>query len=231
MEPLSVRDSYKHAWIADSAEIGAGSVIHPFAFIGDGVRIGRDVEVFPGTVIGKPPNGARATSRQPVFDRIVHIGDQCAIGPNAVIFYDVTIGPRTLIGDGASIREKCIIGEDCIISRYVTMNYNCHIGNRTKVMDLTHLTGNMTIGDDVFISVHVSTTNDNSMGGDGYDEERVVGPRVSDGARVGAGAILLPGVEIGRGATVAAGAIVTRDVVPGATVMGVPAREVRGPGD
>ena len=49
--------------------------------------------------------------------------------------------------------------------------------------------------------------------------EVVVGER----AMVGAGAVVLPGVEIGAGAQVAANSLVTEDVPPGATVAGVPA--------
>jgi acetyltransferase-like isoleucine patch superfamily enzyme len=45
--------------------------------------------------------------------------------------------------------------------------------------------------------------------------------------RIGAGAVLTPGVEIGEEAFVAAGAVVTADVPPRAVVMGVPARVVR----
>ena len=41
---------------------------------------------------------------------------------------------------------------------------------------------------------------------------------------IGAGAIILPGVRIGAGAMIAAGAVVTRDVLPGGLVKGMPAK-------
>jgi sugar O-acyltransferase (sialic acid O-acetyltransferase NeuD family) len=47
---------------------------------------------------------------------------------------------------------------------------------------------------------------------------------VGDGALVGIGATVLPGVRIGEWSTVGAGAVVTADVPPHATVIGVPAR-------
>jgi acetyltransferase-like isoleucine patch superfamily enzyme len=49
--------------------------------------------------------------------------------------------------------------------------------------------------------------------------------------RIGGGAVLVPGVEVGEEAYVAAGSVVTRDVPPRAVVMGVPARAVRDVGD
>jgi acetyltransferase-like isoleucine patch superfamily enzyme len=55
------------------------------------------------------------------------------------------------------------------------------------------------------------------------EEYRVGDVVVGDRAMIGAGAIVLPGVEIGEGAQVAANSLVTRDVEPGATVAGVPA--------
>jgi UDP-2-acetamido-3-amino-2,3-dideoxy-glucuronate N-acetyltransferase len=70
------------------------------------------------------------------------------------------------------------------------------------------------------------TTNDNLMGlRRGKKELR--GPRIRRGARVGGGAVLLPGVEIGEQAVVGAGAVVTKDVPARQVVVGNPARYLR----
>lgn len=50
--------------------------------------------------------------------------------------------------------------------------------------------------------------------------------RIGNDVVIGAGAQILPGVSVGDGATVGAGAVVTKDVPPGATVMGVPAKTI-----
>ncbi|WP_049987775.1 acyltransferase [Halobellus rufus] len=60
------------------------------------------------------------------------------------------------------------------------------------------------------------------------DEYRTGEVVVGDGAMIGAKAVVLPGVTIGEGAQVAANSLVTRDVPPGATVAGVPARPMGG---
>ncbi len=210
------------AVVRNGVKIGSNVIIHPFVVIESGVVIGDNVEIFPGTYIGKVPKGA-ALARKPEFIPRVVIDANCSIGPNAVIYYDVEIGANTLIGDGASVREKCRIGSNCILSRYVTVNYASKIGNNTKIMDSTHITGNCTVGNDVFISLLVSSTNDNKIGKLGYEEGRIIGPNIEDGAAIGAGAMLMPAVTIHRNAIVGAGSVVTKDVPAGAVVMGSPA--------
>lgn len=211
--------------IIGKSSIECNSIIHSHVVIGDGVAIGPRVEVFPGAFIGKEPKGAGALARTPVFERAITIGAECSIGPNSVIYYDVTIGNNTLIGDAASIREKCRVGDKCIISRCVTVNYATTIGTGTKIMDNSHITGNAVIGSNVFISTMVGTTNDNLVR-KGYSDH-VIGPVIEDEVVVGVGASLLPAIRIERGATVAAGSVVTKDVPSRVLVAGVPARFVR----
>ncbi|HEY7182845.1 MAG TPA: DapH/DapD/GlmU-related protein [Blastocatellia bacterium] len=214
----------EYAIVRRGAVIGNNVIIHPFVIIEEGVRIGDDVEIFPSAYIGKPPRGVGAMTRPMNFAAKIDVGDGCVIGPNAVIYYDVEIGPQTLISDGASIREQSKIGSRCIIGRYVTVNYATLIGNNVKVQDHTWLAGNMRIGDRVFISGGVTTANDNLMGASGYVEEDIIGPTIGNGVRVGAGAIILPKVRVEDGALIGAGAVVTKDVPAGRTAKGIPAR-------
>jgi UDP-2-acetamido-3-amino-2,3-dideoxy-glucuronate N-acetyltransferase len=89
-----------------------------------------------------------------------------------------------------------------------------------------YLTAFTVIEDDVFVGPGALTTNDDTMARHG-PQTSTVGATLRRACRVGGGALLTPGVEIGEEAFVAAGAVVTRDVPARAVVMGVPARVVR----
>ena len=209
------------------AKIGDKVIIHPNVIVESGCEISTGTEIFPGSHIGKRPRGAGATAREIRYQEKVEVGENCSIGPNAVIFYDVEIGKNNLIADGASIREKSKIGDFCIIGRYVTLNYNVKVGNNSRIMDLTHITGNCIIGNNVFVSIHVSTVNDNIVIKREYEEERIVGPTFQDNCTVGAGAIILPGIIISENAMVGAGSVVTKSVEENTVVMGIPAKFIR----
>lgn len=213
------------AVIEEGATIGVNCRIHSHTVISSGVVLGDGVEVFPGAFIGKEPKGAGVLARQPIFDKIVNIGDNCSIGPNSVIYYDVSIGNNCLIGDGASIREKTKIDEKCIIGRSVCIGYACSIGYSTRIMDGSQIVGNCKIGNHVFISILVGTSNDNSFGSSGYND-KMQGPEIKDYVTIGVGATLLPNIIIGENAIVGAGSVVTKSVVKNSKVIGVPARMV-----
>jgi acetyltransferase-like isoleucine patch superfamily enzyme len=107
--------------------------------------------------------------------------------------------------------------------------YGCRIGSFSRIQDQVHLVGDMLVEEHVFIGMGAITTNDNDVYlarfGIGTTSQRA--PTIRRYALIGAGATVLPNLEIGEGAFVAAGAVVTHDVPAWTVVSGVPARMVR----
>ena len=215
------------AVLGENVVVEDGVIIHDFVVIYPNVLIGRNTEIFEGCVIGKPPSKVKSTARatKSSLGNVV-IGADSILCPHVVLYAEVKIGQRVILGDNCSIREQCKIGDDCIIARNVSVNYNTVIGDRVKIMDNTHITGDMVIEDDVFISVLVSTTNDNSMGAKGW-HDGIKGPVIRRFATIGAGSNLLPNVEVGVNAIVGAGALVTKSIPDYKVAMGIPAKVVR----
>ncbi len=198
------------------------SDIHPTAVIYPDVKLGENVTIMPFAVVGRPPKGTPAMRIQPEAHGGTVIGDDVVIGCHAVIYSGSFIGDDVLIGDGVTIREDCTIDDDVIIGNNSTLQQSVVIGKRSRIVDLSHITAWVNIGKDVFWSVGVLSMNDNAMGPGG----ELNPPVVRSGAKIGGGAMLLPGVEVGHGAVVGSGAVVTRDVAMGDKVMGIPARHV-----
>jgi acetyltransferase-like isoleucine patch superfamily enzyme len=126
----------------------------------------------------------------------------------------------------------CRVGDDTKIGSFVEIQKNAHVGSRCKISSHTFICEGVTIEDEVFVGHGVMFINDphpraTSEGQLQTEADWVVVPtRVCRGASIGSGATILCGITIGEKAMVGAGAVVTRDVAPGETVVGVPARVV-----
>jgi acetyltransferase-like isoleucine patch superfamily enzyme len=155
------------------------------------------------------------------------LGEGCSVGSHTVLMSGTVIGPRTVIGDGAGIRERCRVGADVVVGRSVTIENDTTVGDRTKIQSGAYVTAYVVIEDDCFIGPMAVTTNDNYMGRTQERFKHLKGATIRRGARVGGGAHILPGIEIGEEGFVATGSVVTRDVPPRTVVMGVPARPVK----
>jgi acetyltransferase-like isoleucine patch superfamily enzyme len=134
-----------------------------------------------------------------------------AIGDGTRIWAFVNILAGARIGRDCNICDRCFIENDVVLGDHVTVK--CGVS----------LYDALTLEDGVFVGPGVTFSNDPRPRSGRHPAEH---PRtvVREGASLGAGAILLPGVAIGRFAMVGAGALVTRDVEDFALVYGSPAR-------
>ena len=197
---------------------GAHVVVHDDVVIGDGVRV-QDGAVLGKSAVLSPRSTAGGSTSSPLV-----IGEGAAICAHAILFTASEVGAGSIIGDQAIIRERVRIGEGTVIGRASCVDNDVVVGSRVRVQSNVYLTAYSTVEDDVFVGPCAMTTNDQTMARPGED---LRGATLRRACRVGGGAILLPGVEIGEEAFVAAGALVTRDVPARALVMGMPARFVR----
>lgn len=114
----------------------------------------------------------------------------------ALILDNVQIGEAAIISPFATIGSNARIGRGLLADLYSCINHDCLVGDFVTLAPFANCNGNVVIEDHAYI---------------------------------GAGAVIKQGqpgkpLIIGRGAIIGMGAVVTRDVPPGVTVVGNPAR-------
>jgi UDP-2-acetamido-3-amino-2,3-dideoxy-glucuronate N-acetyltransferase len=144
---------------------------------------------------------------------------------------DVLLGPGVTIFHPTLVNlYGCRIGDDTKVGTFVEIQKNAVVGRRCKISSHTFICEGVTIEDDVFVGHGVMFINDPRprATADGRLQTeadwQVIPTLVRRGASIGSGATILCGITIGENAMIGAGAVVTRDVAPGDTVVGVPAR-------
>lgn len=185
------------------------------AYIDAAVEIGQDARIEPWTVLAG--------------DTV--IGQDAVIGPNATV-RSSRIGPRTAVW--ASVIEESEVAEDVQIGPYSHLRPGCRIGPRCRIGNYAEIKntaigagtqqhhfsylGDAEVGERVNIGAGAITAN--------FDGERKNATIIGDGAFIGVDTMLRAPITIGPGARTGAGAVVTRDVAPGKTVVGMPARPI-----
>ena len=201
--------------------------IHPTAIVYPGTRLGEGVKVLENAVVGKQPSlSPRSTAKREDLPP-AEIGDGTIVSTGAVVFAGSKVGARVILGDQSCVRERVVVGDDVVIGRGTLVENDTTIGSMTKVQAEAYITAYSTLEEHVFIAPCVVTTNDNFMGRTERRHELIKGPTIRRGARIGGGAVLLPGVEIGEEAFVGAGSVVTKNVQARMVVVGNPARVMR----
>jgi acetyltransferase-like isoleucine patch superfamily enzyme len=195
-----------------------------------------------------------AVSPLALIKRGVKLPDTCSVGHYSIIESGdigeyVTIGPYTHVMEGSIIGDSChlegcfiegaeigtgsrvyrnahlmkgaVLGKNCLIGAQCFIADGVQIGNGVRMMLNVGIGRLITIGDNVRIGPNVVFSNANP-------EDKILHPAmIGEGAFIGTNVVTTPGVSIGSWAEIGAGAVVTRDVPPGAVMVGNPAKVIR----
>ncbi len=209
----------RRAVIGENVELGEGVYIGPFTVVEDGVRIGKNSVIQAHCYLGKG----------------VVIGEDCFLHPRVTVEKGVRIGNRVIIQSGAVIGSEgfgyyqengkshriphlgsVVIEDDVEIGAGTTIDrgtlQDTVIGEGTKIDNLVQIAHNVVIGKNCLLVAQV-----------GISGSVKIGDNVILAGQVG----VCDHVRIGDGVKVLARSVVTKDIPPGKTVSGFPARDHR----
>lgn len=152
----------------------------------------------------------------------IRMGAKCKVHDSASL--DATRGPGIDIGDQVTLNRYAYLQAD---------RGGIRLGDRVEINNYTIVngTGGVVVGDDSLIGPGVRLVSYQhcfAAGSTVRSQPTDAKPiHIGSDVWIGANAVVLAGVTVGDGSVIAAGAVVTRDVVPGTVVAGVPARVIK----
>jgi acetyltransferase-like isoleucine patch superfamily enzyme len=186
----------------------------------DNVELGADSVVEDYCIVGAPPRGAREGELPTT------IGDGAVIRSHTVIYAGNIIGRNFQTGNKVNIRESNRIGDNVSVGTLSVIEHHVVIGDNVRIHTQAFIPEFSVLEEGCWIGPNVVLTNAKYPRSPEV-KDRLAGPVIRRGAKIGANATILPGVVIGEDSLVGAGAVVVRDVPPGTVVAGNPARILR----
>jgi acetyltransferase-like isoleucine patch superfamily enzyme len=183
------------------------------------VKLGKNCKIDDAAIVGYMPS-------RKINDLTLEIGDNAVIRAGSIIYLGSKIGENFETGHNVIIREENIIGNNVKIWSNTVVDYACKIGNNVKIHCNCYIAQLTIIEDDVFIAPGVMIANEKYPTGV-FSLERIKGPIIKKGAKIGINATILPGITIGENSLIGAGSVVTKDIPSNSVAYGVPARIIK----
>jgi acetyltransferase-like isoleucine patch superfamily enzyme len=193
--------------------------IAPMSVVSADVEFGPDCRVEELCIVGRH-TGATGGSTRTV------IGAGSILRSHTVLYAGSVIGERFQTGHHALVRECNTIGDNVSIGSLSVVEHHVTIGTGVRIHSQCFIPEYSVLEDGAWIGPRVTLTN--APFPRCPEVSRCTrGVHIGRDARIGANVTILPGVRIGERALIGAGAVVTKDVAPGAVVVGTAARPVK----
>lgn len=195
-------------------------MIHPSAILYPNIHLGHNTAIGAFAIIGEP------ALRRKSGECETKIGDDSTIRSHTVIYAGNTIGHNFQTGHGVLIREENKIGDNVSIGSHSVIEHHVTIGQGVRIHSQAFVPEYTMLEDNCWLGPNVVLTNARYPLSQGV-KERLQGPIIQSGAKIGANVTILSGVIIGENALIGAGAVVVKNVPNGKVVSGNPAKIIR----
>lgn len=195
------------------------SEVHPSCIIYPEVYFPADARVDAFVILGEGLPEQR-------FGTSFRIGKNAHVRSHSVIYFGNQIGDNFQTGHGVLVREFNRIGNSVSIGSHSIVEHHVEIQDGVRIHSNAFIPEYSVLEALCWIGPCVVVTNARYPQSP-RAKENLQGVHIERQARIGAGAVLLPGVRIGAGALVGAGAVVTHHIPPGAVVVGNPAQQIK----
>ncbi len=214
---LAHAESIMRARIRERVMLNGATLIDPATtFIDADVEIGQDTTIFPNTHL-------QGETR---------IGNDCKIGPNAIISDSVigdacTIGPSMI--ESATLEDHVDMGPFCHLRAGAYLSRRVHLGNyaevkKSRLGEGVHM-GHFSYMGDADVGAHTNIgAGTITCNYDGKNKHQTI---IGENVFIGSDSMLVAPLTIGDNARTGAGAVITKNVPPNSLAVGVPARVIR----
>lgn len=147
------------------------------------------------------------------------------IHETAIIDEGAQIGNGTKIWHFCHVMKTAEIGENCVLGQNVFVGNKVKLGNNVRVQNNVSVYEGVICEDDVFLGPSMVFTNVLNPRSSVNRKEQFKETHVKRGVTIGANATIVCGATLGKYCFIGAGAVVTKNVIPFALMVGVPAKQ------
>lgn len=183
------------------------------------VKLGKNPKIGDFCLLGEVPMSENRINK-------TIIGKNALVRSHTIIYGGNNIGNNFQTGHGVLIREDNLIGDNVSIGSHTIIEHHVKIGNNVRIHSNSFIPEYSILEDDCWIGPNVTFTNTLHPKCP-KAKDCIKGPIIRQGAKIGGGTVLLPGVIIGKNSLIGAGSVIVSNIPDNSVAVGNPAKVIK----